>query len=269
MSSTLLPKITHHFPELPSQLIIAGMSNTPEEFVKKSLISSGYLSAGILFIIVLFATKTPALWLGVPAIIPVFAGLFLFFMQAPTVKIQKRAKEINREIVYAGRFIVIEIESGVPLYDAMKNLITAYPGIGKYFRDLITKVDFGTAMEDAINETILYSPSEELKKMLWQVLNAINTGGDIHKSLNSVVEQIVREQQIQMKEYAKKLNPLAMFYMMIAVIAPTLGTAMLAIATNFLAVDIGKGALTVIAAGILFIQVMFLQIIRSQRPAVV
>lgn len=269
MSSTIIPKITQRFPELPSQLIIAGMTETPEEFVKKSLISAGYLTAGLSFIVILFATKNPSLWFAVLGMIPAFFGLFLFFMQAPVVKIQKRAKEINREIVYAGRFIVIEIESGVPLYDAMKNLISAYPGIGKYFRDLITKVDFGTAMEDAINETILYSPSDQFKKMLWQILNAINTGGDIHKSLNSVVEQIVREQQIMMKEYAKKLNPLAMFYMMIAVIAPTLGTAMLAIATNFLAVDIGKGVLTILAGGILFVQIMFLQIIRSQRPAVV
>ena len=53
------------------------------------------------------------------------------------------------------------------------------------------------------------------------------TGADVSTSLNSVVEQITHEQMIEVKEYGRKLNPLAMFYMMMAVIIPTLGVTLL------------------------------------------
>ena len=41
------------------------------------------------------------------------------------------------------------------------------------------------------------------------------------------------QQQIEVKEYGRKLNPLAMFYMMIAVIVPSLGMTMLVVLATF------------------------------------
>jgi flagellar protein FlaJ len=269
MKKAIIDKIKKRYPELPSQLITAGMNDLPEEFIKKCMVGAAYVAGLVTFILILLATKNPNLWIfaGLSPFV-VFAGVFMFNMKLPEVKINTISKEINKEIVYAGRFLIIELESGVPLYNAMINVSDAYPGIGKHFRELVNKIDFGTSMEDAINEAIMYSPSTDFKRILWQILNALNTGSDIHKSLDNVVEQIVREQVTLVKKYAKKLNPLAMFYMMIAVIVPTLGIAMGAVATNFIAIEVTRYMLLGVVAGIAFVQIMFLNIIKSQRPAV-
>lgn len=265
----VVKRITLLFPQLKSKLIQAGMTESPEEFVKKTLRGSINMGLLVVFSLVLLATKIEGLWVFTIAAIPlVFVGIFMFLIRLPDVKVMKREKEINKEIVFVGRFLVIELESGVPLYRALANIIPSYPNTAPYFREIITKVDMGTPMEEALNDTIRFSPSKNMQKLLWQIVNSLQTGADIHKALDSVVEQIVREQIIEVERYGKKLNPLAMFYMMVAVIMPTLGTAMLTVLTNFIAIDITLGGLLIFASFIGFIQLMFLNIIKSQRPAV-
>ncbi len=90
--------------------------------------------------------------------------------------------------------------------------------MGKAIKQIVENVDFGATMEESIDEAIEFTPSQNFRKLLWQVMNSLRTGSDVTASLNAVVEQITREQIIAVKEYGRKLNPLAMFYMMIAVI---------------------------------------------------
>jgi hypothetical protein len=45
--------------------------------------------------------------------------------------------------------------------------------------EIVEKVNLGTTMEDALNEAITLTPSPELRKLMWQVLNAMRTGADV------------------------------------------------------------------------------------------
>ena len=197
-----------------------------------------------------------------------FFIMFFYMLKVPDVKILRKGREISREIVFAGRFMIIELESGVSLYDAMVNVSKNYEVIGEYFKEIIDKVSMGTTMEDAINETIKTTPSSDLTKVLWQILNSLRTGADISSSLSNILDQIVREQIIDVKEYGRKLNPLAMFYMMVAIIVPSLGITMLIVLTTFISVKLDLAALLAIALSLGFIQYMFFSIIKSSRPAV-
>ena len=126
----------------------------------------------------------------------------------------------------------------------------------------------GTALEDAINDVLLNSPSPTLRRILWQLLNSMKTGSDVAPALSSVIEQIVKEQDIAVKEYGKKLNPLAMFYMMIAVIAPSLGIVMLVVLATFVGFSLSLTVLLAIAGLIGFVQLMFMTIMKSSRPPI-
>ena len=121
-------------------------------------------------------------------------------------------------------------------------------------------------MEEALNESTLITPSPELRKLMWQVLNSMRTGSDIADSLNAVIDQIVRQQQISVKEYGRKLNPMAMFYMMIAVIVPSLGTTVLIVLATFIGFSMPLSILLIIAGLVGFIQFMFFAVIKSARP---
>ncbi|MCX6710323.1 MAG: type II secretion system F family protein [Candidatus Woesearchaeota archaeon] len=198
----------------------------------------------------------------------IFLGFFFFFLHAPDVKIMKEKQEIGKEIIFAGRFLMVELESGIDVYNSMIGVAQNYETIGKYMRHIIKQIDLGTPIEDAINEEVELTPSDDLRKILWQILNSLRTGADASKSLRSVIEQIVKEQHISITEYGRKLNPLAMFYMIIAIILPTLGVTMTIVLSTLMSIPIDFKILMVFLMFVAFMQFMFLSIIRSSRPAV-
>jgi len=244
----------------------------PDVFIQRTLISAIYVSLGIAFILFLFFARSlegagivMLLLIAVPFL---FMFSFFYFFQFPSVKIKKLDREVNKEIIFAGRFLVVELESGVTLYGAMKNLAKNYPAVGYYFNEIIIKVDIGTTLESAISETIDVCPSHSLTKILWQISNSLKTGGDVAEPLNSVIETLIKEQQILVNEYAKKLNPLAMFYMLIAIIMPSLGVTLLTIISIFVGLKLNLVILLLIACANGFIQFMFVAMINSIRPPV-
>jgi flagellar protein FlaJ len=256
--------LTRTQPNLGLKLLQAGMIDTPEEYIKKTTRNALTLAAAIGFISFMLTEKFSAIIISM-LLSPLF---FMYFIRYVDVKIEKIRKEIDQEIIYAGRFIIIEIESGVSVYNAIQNVEKNYEYVGKYFGDIINKVYLGTSIEDAINDTMINTPSNNLRKVLWQMMNSMKTGSDIGPSLNSVVAQIMKEQQISVQEYGKKLNPMAMFYMMIAIILPSLGVTMVVILATFMGLKIGLLTLLGIACVLAFVQFMFLTMIKSTRPPI-
>lgn len=256
-------------PGLRDKLKQAGMIEEPEEFVKNTLASSFYLTTGLIFFIAALLSKTSFKLALLIFVTPfVFILVFLYLSRLPEVKIFRRRKQISKEIIFAGRFLVVELESGVNLYEAMKNVISSYKDIGVYFKEIINKVEIGTTLEDALNESTEYIPSEDFRRMLWQIINSLKTGSDIAKSLRGVIEQITVEQNIEMRKYGRTLNPLAMFYMITTVIVPSLGVTMLIVLATFVSIKITLASLLVGVLLLAFVQFMFVSIIKSLRPAV-
>lgn len=245
------------------------MKITPVSFVKKTVFTAFYLTTFVAFLLGALFLKLNVLLRILYFILPIlFIAVFFYFMKLPDFKIYQKEKEIEREIVFAGRFLVIELQSGVPLYNALLNVSESYKEIGKSIKEIIEDVDLGATMEEALEETIEITPSHNFRKLLWQIINALKTGADISSSLNAVVEQVTREQIIAVKDYGRKLNPFAMFYMMIAVIIPSLGVTMLIVLSSFLSLEISISVLLLLAAVIGMIQFMFIAMIKSSRPAV-
>jgi flagellar protein FlaJ len=264
--------VARNFPTLSDDLRKASMLYTSEEFIKKTFISSLYVAFGGTFILFLFVAKIvdikTLLLVVFFGFIISFIVFFFYFLQLPFVKINRIDKEINKEIVYAGRFLVVELESGVTLYDAMKNLSKSYPVSGAYFREIIDKINIGTSIEDAVKEAIETCPSSSLVKIFWQISNSLRTGSNISLPLKSVVETLIKEQQIAVNEYGRKLNPLAMFYMLIAIIMPTLGVTMLTIVSIFAGIKLNLVILLLIDCLVAFMQFMFVAMVNSIRPPV-
>ena len=123
-------------------------------------------------------------------------------------------------------------------------------------------------MEEAINEAVQLAPSNDLRRIYWQILNSLKTGSEVSSALGSVIDMIVREQEIAVKEYGRKLNPMAMFYMMIAIIVPSLGTIMLLVLATFIGITMDLLLFGLIVSASIIVQIFFLVTIKSQRPPV-
>ncbi|MFH1589627.1 MAG: type II secretion system F family protein [archaeon] len=252
-------------PELSLKLKEAKMPMSSEEYIRRTWKSAMMLSIAMLVVFFFFSGSIKVI-LFFPIVFPI---MFLYFLKLVDVKIEKMRKSIEKEILFAGRFLIIELESGVPIYNAFKNISKNYEAVGPFFQEIVYKVDLGTSLEDALNEVIVTVPSPNLVRILWQILNSFKTGSNVTGSLNTVLTQIAREQQIIVKEYGRKLNPLAMFYMMMAIIVPSLGITMLSVFASFIGLNISLGFLLVIWVVLMLIQFMFLAMIKSSRPPMI
>lgn len=269
MAIRLFQTIARYFPNLKYNLKKAGMKYKPEEFIKRTFMSAFYMTTGLVVFLALIMARFDVLSGIMILFVPIIFIIFCFYMlKFPAVKISKKEKEISKEIVFAGRHLIIELESGVPLYNALINVSKNYKVVGSYFKEIIDKVDLGTNIEDALTEAVEYVPSNDFRRLLWQILNSVRTGSDISKSLLAVMEQIAREQTILVNKYSKKLNPFAMFYMIIAVILPSLGVTVLVVLSSFIQFNISLTLFLVIAFLLAFVQFMFLSLIKFSRPAV-
>ena len=267
--NTLLQRISKTAPGLKLKLKEAGMDDRPEDFIKKTFISAFYMTTGLVVTLFLVLAKYNVLKGAAFVFVPiVFIVMFFYMFKLPDLKITKKEKEISKEIVFAGRFMIIELESGVPLYNAMVNLSKNFPIVGKYFKETTDKIDLGTSMEDALNDAVEFIPSNDLRKIFWQIMNSIRTGSDIAKSLYSVMDQVTKDQMNEVNKYGKKLNPLAMFYMIIAVILPSLGVTMLIILSSFIQFQLSLTILLSLTAFLGFVQFMFIAMVKFSRPAI-
>ncbi|MBI4452524.1 type II secretion system F family protein [Candidatus Woesearchaeota archaeon] len=261
--------IAKAFPMLRLKLKQAGMEEKPEDFIKKTFISAFYMTTGLVVALFLVLAKLEVLKGIMFFIIPVvFVIMFFYMLKLPELRISKKEKEISGEIIFAGRFIIIELESGVPLYNAMVNVSKNFRIIGQYFKEITDKVDLGTSMEDALNEAVEFVPSNDLRKILWQIINSIRTGSNIAKSLYSVMDQVTKDQVNEVNKYGKTLNPLAMFYMIVAVILPSLGVTMLIILSSFIKFQLSLTILIALACFLGFVQFMFISMVKFSRPPI-
>lgn len=268
IASTFFKDLAEKIPNLEFKLRQADIAIVPEKFLKKvftntivfSVFASGY---------VFFLGREKLSPLIILALMPIFLVIFfLYFLRLPDVRIAKKKKAIDREIVFAIRFLIIELQSGISIYKAFLNITKNYKNIGFYTRVILDKISLGTSIEEAIKDTIDTIPSNSLQRVFYQILNSMETGSDMGGSIRSTLDQIIQEQYIQVKEYGRKLNPVAMFYMLVAIVFPSLGMTLLVVISLFLGFTLTLTMLLIFAFAMAFVQMLFLSVIKSQRPAV-
>ena len=93
-------------------------------------------------------------------------------------------------------------------------------------------------------------------------------GIDVTKPLESVLEEITREEELEINKYGKKLNTLVIFYMLAAVIVPSLGVAMFIVISSFINFPIGLKGLLAVVFFIVVLQFIFITLFKSIRPMV-
>ena len=256
------------FPNLKKQLRIAHVKNDPRMFIEKMSVAALYLGFGLTALgFFIFAKKMP--WYFFIALFPVIYFIaFIFMMQTPFVAIRKRQKEMDMEVLFAGRYLLIKIESGVPLFNALIDASRSYGLMAKYFKEIVDEINTGIPIEKALDNAREYSASKKFKKILAELVTPVKTGVEISQSLKSILQSISNDQILEIKTYSKKINAYIMFYMIMAVVFPSLGMTMLVVASAFLSLEL-SATFIIIATGILiFIQFMFLSLFRSIRPVV-
>jgi pilus assembly protein TadC len=256
-------------PKLRKKLRTAHLHIKPKKFMKRNFLLALQLSGVFAVFVFLYiikyggSIKTPIIVFFV-----LFSLFYGFFMNTPVVYIRRREREIKRDILFATRYLIIKIDSGVPLFNALIDATKSYGVAGKYFKEIVDDVNLGTPIEQALENALKYNESKEFRLVLRQILNSLKTGVDISSSLKKLLDEITREQHIEIKAYSKKLNSIVLFYLIIACVVPSLGISMFIMVSSMMNLNLSKSNLFVILFFIAVIQLFFISIIRSIRPAV-
>ena len=261
--------LSPYFPKLEKKLKMAGIEKSKEEFLEWVVISSlaFALLITLIFLVVFLNYHVSLLWLLPIFVVGLWFGFYNYF-HVPDLKLIKKKKAIEYDLTYATRQLIIEISSGVPLFEALLSLTKGYGQLSKEIKGIVERVTLGEPLTYVLKDVAENTPSPAFKRVLLQIANSVISGADIASSLSSVVDQISKEQIIELKEYGNKMNPLVMFYLVLGVIFPTLGITFLIILLSF----VQKGAklpfyyLVILAFLVGAFQLMFLAFVETARP---
>ncbi len=266
----LLKSISQKFPLLKRQLLQAQMNYTPAGFVRMALSSAVYITLIILVVFFMLLRSDERVYIALLLLAPIiYVFSFIYAMQIPLVKARQRAKKIEQELVFAGRHMLIELKSGVPLFDSMLGISRDYGPVSEEFNKVVEKVTLGVPLGAALHDVAENNPSPYFNRLALQLANSLASGADVATTLESSLDQISKEQVNELKAYGQKLNPLVMFFMIFGIIMPSLGVAFLIMLVSFIGgsgISFGPAALFGVLACICIIQFIFLSMVESSRP---
>ncbi|MCH8067111.1 MAG: type II secretion system F family protein [Nanoarchaeota archaeon] len=265
----LVQRISSSFPDLKKELRIAHIKTTPQEFVYKSLKFSLPFSLGltILFFFIVDKAGLPLILIPV-AFIVIFISVFRFAFLKLKAKIVQRQKEIDREVLFVGQYLLIQLYSGRPILNALIYTSKSYGVAAKYMKEIVDDISTGSSLEKALESAMVYSPSEKFRKILFHVNNALKLGIDVTKPLRAVLDEIRDEQNIEIKRYGKKLNTIVIFYMLIAVVIPSIGMTLFIVLSSFINFSITMTHFLIAVVFMIIVQLLFLSVFNTVKPTV-
>ncbi|MFB6193350.1 MAG: type II secretion system F family protein [Candidatus Nanohaloarchaea archaeon] len=259
------------FPQLEREIDTARMDKTADRLLAESIYRAVKMGVptGLSLIFVGIQFNQPStIKIGLVALPLITFMSFFTFVNLPKIQTRKRTRKLEKDLPYALRDILIQIESGIPLYHAMKTATEGYGEASEELKRIVKDVDGGKSMVNALEESIVRNPSEQYRRAMWQLTNSIKSGTDITTTLNSIVDSIIKDQKLQIEKYGKELNPYILVYLLIAVIGPSLGITGLIVLSSFTGTSIDKSLYLMIIFGLLVAQVFFLNLVKSKRPEV-
>lgn len=249
--------------------------------VRYKICGREYLSLAAISSLLLAAGLSTLLWLvinlggrGNPrigVIIGLFLGLalYLYFILYPHSIVNKRVKYIERNLLFALRSILIQIRSGIPIFNTLVAVSRgSYGPISSEFKYVVDQVNSGKPIIPTLENLAVRNPSIYFRRALWQLVNAMKSGSDVGDNLADVIRSLSKEQLVEVKKYQSALNPLAMMYMMAAVVIPSLSITLLIILSTFPGMgEIGnERTFWILLVLTILMQFVFMGVIKSRRP---
>jgi len=199
-----------------------------------------------------------------------FISMLIFHLIYPKLAAVQIAGLVDQELLFALRTMLIQLSSGISLFESMKGISkSTYGQVSTEFAMVVRDVNSGMSETEALEKLAFKTKSEVLKKTIWQVITTMRSGGSIVNALSSQVDALVAQQVDAIKAYAAELTLWTLVYLIIAAALPSLGITFLVIASSIGGSGIGPEAVTLIVMLSLTVQVAMILLIRSKVPKVV
>lgn len=262
------------YPALRYDLINADIDITPERYSAAAFLSA--LICGFIFGIFgrLMATLRdfPDPY-GFLLSFGMFLGGSIVFLMVnliyPKIIAGKVAADIDKELVFAARDLLIQISSGIPLYNAIANIADAdYGQVSVEFKVLVREVRSGKSIVEAIENMAVRTRSIYLKKTAWQLVTAIRSGANLETALKGIVKLLMDYQFSLNKSYSSELNFIVLIYLLTSAVLPTVGVTVLVIFSVFGVLSINELVFGGIVGISFFTQAAIIGYLYTKKPAI-
>ena len=254
------------YPDLKEDLYVAGMDETVGRFGRLSALVG--IVAGVIFtlaigIATIFALPWWAYLLILLVLIPFF---FLVALHIPRFNVAQVGQKMNGEVAIIGRRLLIQLESGKSLVNALIDIGTKQTTRGNPLSRVAYALFMGRPLEETIDESIEQTSSPALQRILTQIKNSLRTGTDLKRGLRVTLEEITNEKIVEFEAFGKKLNTLGLFYMVFGTIAPSLGAVGFVFVLAAIGIELSLLNLSLFLLFVVPVQVLFILVFAKMRP---
>ncbi len=261
-------------PSLETDLIRSELQINPDEYRAASLFSA--LFFGFVFwllistaLFVFTREIRTSVYLGFAAGLVPFFMIFIILLRFPKIIAGKEGEQIDKDLVYALKDILLSISSGLPMFTAL-TLVSrgSYGYVSKDIKKVVNRVNTGVPLEEALEELAISTPSEHFQSAIWQIINTSKTGADVEGVLRSLISNLVVEQKSNIQKYSHELNVLSLVYMLVAVAIPMIVTTLMIILNTISSTGINEWMFVILISMSFFVQLAIVGLIKSRRPVV-
>ena len=266
--------VSRTFPSIKSNLLEIGLDISPEDYVSISAFLSLFLSLlffGFTFFIGIFTRHYYEIFpISFVSGLTMFFTAFFYFLLYIKLEVIKKIKLLEKDLLFALRYIYIRVKSGISLYDAMVGVAYGQFGeVSKEFKKTIKEISGGIDELKALENMALRNPSLYFRRVIWQITNNLRAGADIADVLETITSSLVKEHKLFVRKYGSELNPIILMYMMFTIIIPSLGVTVIVVMSAFSGLFVPIYVFYVIPVFIFALQFFFISIIKNKRPLMV
>lgn len=208
------------------------------------------------------------------AVVPFAVTTYILFKQIsyPKMYTLKKTRDIEKNLIPAMQDIMVQLNSGVPVFDILGNIAKGeYGEVSKEFSIAVKEINTGRPQIEVLDELGNRNSSVYFRRVLWQISNGMRAGSDMSAIIKEGIETLNKEQIIQIQSYGSRLNPIIMFYMLMVIIIPSLAITFFTIVASM--IKLGRTSIMLfffaMFAGVTILQVLFLGMVRTRRPSLI
>jgi len=215
-----IESLTNSMKGLDEDLYRASILMPQEKYVSLMVVVAIFAGLfGFLFAYLLYLPLTTSLLIGFLGAV----GGFMYMRYYPKMVWKRRVVEVERAMPYALRHMASLLTAGVGISEAILSVARAdYGAISEEFELILRDMRTGSSFEDAITKFDEKMGSENVSRVVKQILRAMKFGGNLAEILYKLAEDFAFEYRMKLVEYVQKVNGISFIYMFLTIVMPTM-----------------------------------------------
>ncbi len=180
------------------------------------------------------------------------------------------AKRTDRDLSFMLKDIIIQVKSGVLLYDALVAVTSAhsYGEATRQLKEVINKLNQGYTYKAAMEDLASKINSEFMKKVLWQFSSIFTVGGNATSLFESMERVLQDYHEREIKHYLDVANLVLFVYLLFGAVLPGIFLVSGVVLSVVLGTELSNVTIIGVLGLSLLIQVFLVGYLKTSKPLV-